>query len=55
LRNVLVRVPNTVATSLRSNRPGEEAQPFTSLLRMESPTFELASADTEMKFDQQPF
>ena len=34
--------------------PGEEAQPFTSLLRMESPTFELASADTEIKFDQQP-
>lgn len=55
LRNVLVRVPE-YRRDLAAIKPapGEEAQPFTSLLRMESPTFELAPADTEIKFDQQP-
>jgi tetratricopeptide (TPR) repeat protein len=54
LRNVLVRVPE-YRRDLAAIKPapGEEAQPFTSLLRMEPPTFELAPADTEIKFDQQ--
>lgn len=54
LRNVLVRVPE-YRQNLASIKPppGEEAEPFTSLLTLESPTFEPAMADTSMTFDQQ--
>jgi tetratricopeptide (TPR) repeat protein len=55
LRNVLVRVPEyRKALSVIKPPPGEEAQPFTHLLRMESPTFAPAPADTGMKFSSEP-
>ena len=54
LRNVLVQVPeyrNDLAAI--KPPPGEEAQPLTSMLRIETPTFEPAAADLEIKFDKQ--
>ena len=54
LRNVLVQVPqyrNDLAAI--KPPPGEEAQPLTSMLRMESPTFEPAAADLGIKFHPQ--
>jgi tetratricopeptide (TPR) repeat protein len=51
LRNVLVRVPvYRQNLSLIKPPPGEEASPFTRLLRMESPTFTPAAPDTQMSF-----
>ena len=35
-------------------QPGDEAQPFTHFLRMETPKFTPAPADTAMTFDPQP-
>ena len=55
LRNVLVRVSEYRRDfAVIKPAPGEEAQPFTSLLRMESPTFEPAAADNEIKFESKP-
>ena len=55
LRNVLVRVAEFRRDlSMIKPAPGEEAQPFTSLLRMDSPTYEPAPADAEIRFDSQP-
>lgn len=54
LRNVLVQVPeyrNDLAEI--KPPPGEEAQPLTAMLRMETPTFEPAAADLEIKFIKQ--
>lgn len=54
LRNVLVRVAeyrNDLA--FIKPPPGEEAQPFTHFLKMESPTFATAPADTEISFSSE--
>jgi tetratricopeptide (TPR) repeat protein len=55
LRNVLVRVPE-YRQSLKAIKaaPGEEAEPFTRFLRVESPVFKPAVADTTLAFSPQP-
>src|SRR5688572_9041737 len=54
LRNVLVRVPEyRQSLSLIKPPPGEEATPFTNFLKLESPTFATAPADTALTFKQQ--
>ena len=55
LRNVLVRVPE-YRLSLKAIKaaPGEEAEPFTRFLRLESPDFKPAPADTALTFNSQP-
>ncbi len=54
LRNVLVRVPEYRNDLLVIKPPpGEEAQPFTHFLKMESPTFAPAPADTAMSFSSE--
>ena len=51
LRNVLMRVPDFRQSLGRLKPPpGEEATPFTHFLRMESPVFAPAAADTQMQF-----
>ncbi|MDQ2856888.1 MAG: FG-GAP-like repeat-containing protein, partial [Acidobacteriota bacterium] len=55
LRNVLLRVPEyRKDLSIVKPPPGEEAQPFTHLLLMESPTFAPAPADTAISFSSEP-
>ncbi len=55
LRNVLMRIPEyRQSLSLIKAPAGEEAQPFTHFLRVESPAFAPAPADTAIKFDVQP-
>ena len=51
LRNVLMRVPD-YRLSLRAIKaaPGEEAEPFTHFLKMETPNFRPAPADTQLTF-----
>ncbi len=55
LRNALMRVPeyrqNLAAIK---SPPGEEAQPFTHFLKMETPSFSPAPADSALAFDAQP-
>jgi tetratricopeptide (TPR) repeat protein len=55
LRNVLVRVPE-YRNDLSIIKPpsGEEAQPFTHFLKLESPTFSPAPADTAISFSSEP-
>ena len=55
LRNVLLRVPE-YRRSLADIKPppGEEAVPFTHFLRLESPIFTRAAADTAISFEVQP-
>jgi Flp pilus assembly protein TadD len=55
LRNVLVRVPE-YRKDLSSIKPppGEEAQPFTHFIKMESPTFASSPADTAISFSSEP-
>jgi hypothetical protein len=55
LRNVLVRVPE-YRRSLAAIKPppGEEAVPFTHFLRLESPVFMTAAADTTIAFKPEP-
>jgi len=55
LRNVLMRLPD-FRRDLAAIKPppGDEAQPFTHFLRMETPQFTPAPADTAMTFDPQP-
>ena len=52
LRNVLVRVPE-YRESLKAIKaaPGEEAEPFTHFLRLESPVFKPAPADVALTFN----
>jgi tetratricopeptide (TPR) repeat protein len=54
LRNVLVRVPE-YRQSLKAIKaaPGEEAEPFTVFLRMETPVFKPAAADATLAFTPQ--
>jgi tetratricopeptide (TPR) repeat protein len=55
LRNVLMRVPEyRQSLSVIKAPAGEEAQPFTHFVRMESPVFKPAPADTAIKFAVQP-
>ncbi|HEY6184970.1 MAG TPA: FG-GAP-like repeat-containing protein [Terriglobales bacterium] len=55
LRNVLMRVYDyrQSLTTIKAP-PGEEAQPFTHLLAMESPVFKPAAADTAISFSTEP-
>jgi tetratricopeptide (TPR) repeat protein len=55
LRNVLMRVPE-YRHSLAAIKPppGEEAVPFTHFLRLESPAFTTAAADTAISFKPEP-
>jgi Tfp pilus assembly protein PilF len=54
LRNVLMRLPD-FRQNLAAIKPppGDEAQPFTRFLRLETPVFTPAPADVGMKFDPQ--
>ncbi len=55
LRNVLVRVPEyRLSLTAIKAAPGEEAEPFTHFLRLESPVFKPAAADTSLAFNPQP-
>ena len=55
LRNVLMRVPEyRQSLSLIKASAGEEAQPFTHFLKLESPGFKPAPPDTAITFDAQP-
>jgi Tfp pilus assembly protein PilF len=55
LRNVLVRVPEYRKDLSSIKRPpGEEAQPFTHFLKLESPTFATAPADMAISFSSEP-
>ena len=55
LRNVLVRVVEYRSDlAIIKPAPGEEAQPFTHFLKMESPTFKAAPPDTEISFSPEP-
>jgi Tfp pilus assembly protein PilF len=55
LRNVLMRLPDfRKDLAAIKPQPGDEAQPFTHFLRMETPRFTPAPADTAMTFDLQP-
>ncbi len=55
LRNVLMRVPEyRRSLSAIKAPPGEEAQPFMRLLRMESPVSAPAAADTTLEFKAEP-
>ena len=55
LRNVLMRVPE-YRRNLAAIKPppGEEAVPFTHFLKLESPVFTAAPADTTLKFKPEP-
>ena len=54
LRNVLMRVPEyrQSLTAIKAP-PGDEAEPFTHFLKLESPTFRPAPADTALSFNPQ--
>ena len=55
LRNVLMRVPEyRQSLSAIKAPPGDEAEPFTHFLRIESPTFKPAPADMAITFEPQP-
>jgi tetratricopeptide (TPR) repeat protein len=55
LRNVFMRVPEyRVSLATIKAPPGEEAEPFTHFLRMESPIFTPAPADMAMGFAAKP-
>jgi len=55
LRNVLMRVPEyRQSLSVIKAPAGEEARPFTHFVRMESPVFKPAPADTAIQFPIQP-
>jgi tetratricopeptide (TPR) repeat protein len=55
LRNVLMRVPEyRQSLSVMKAPAGEEARPFTHFVRMESPVFKPAPADTAIQFSAQP-
>ena len=55
LRNVMMRVPDyRVSLTAIKAPPGEEAQPFTNFMKLESPAFKPAPPDTSLTFDVQP-
>ena len=55
LKNVLMRVPEfrTSLSQLKA-QPGEEAQPFTHFVKLETPSFTPAPADQALTFSSQP-
>src|ERR1700728_3974646 len=55
LKNVLMRVPEfrTSLSQLKA-QPGEEAQPFTHFVKLETPNFTPAPADQTLTFSSQP-
>jgi tetratricopeptide (TPR) repeat protein len=56
LRNVLMRVPEfRESLAVLKAPPGEEAEPFTHFLRLESPVFAPAPLDPALGFTAQPF
>jgi len=55
LKNTLMRVPEYRQALFQIKAPpGEEAQPFTHFVRMESPTFTTATPDTSISFVAEP-
>ena len=55
LRNVMMRVPEyRQSLSAIKAPPGDEAEPFTHFLKLESPVFRPAPADTALSFNLQP-
>ena len=55
LRNVLMQVPEFRASlAVIKPAPGDEAQPYTHLLRLPSPPGQPAPPDTALRFDDQP-
>jgi len=55
LKNVLMRVPEyRLSLAALKAPPGDEAQPFTHFLKMESPSFEPAASDTSISFAAEP-
>jgi len=55
LKNVLMRVPEyRLSLSALKAPPGDEAQPFTHFLRMQSPSFEPAVPDSSLSFTIEP-
>jgi Tfp pilus assembly protein PilF len=55
LKNVLMRVPEfRLSLSQLKAQPGEEAQPFTHFLKLETPNFTPAPADQALTFVAQP-
>ncbi len=55
LRNTLMRVPEfRESLAMLKAPPGEEAEPFTHFLRLETPDFTPAPADTSLAFDLKP-
>lgn len=55
LRNTLMRVPEfRESLAVLKAPPGEEAEPFTHFLRLETPDFTPAPADTALAFDVKP-
>ena len=55
LRNVMMRVPEyRISLTAIKAPPGEEAQPFTRFLNLESPVFKPAPPDTTLNFVSQP-
>ncbi len=55
LRNVLMRLPDfRQSLAAIKPQPGEEAQPFTRFLRLPTPVFTPAAADTAMTFEPHP-
>jgi tetratricopeptide (TPR) repeat protein len=55
LRNTLMRVPEfRVSLAVLKAPPGEEAEPFTHFLRLETPEFTPAPADMALSFDLKP-
>jgi hypothetical protein len=55
LRNVLMRVPEFRASLLQlKSQPGDEAQPFTQFVRLQTPATTLAPPDFGLNFSAQP-
>src|SRR6202000_210067 len=55
LRNALMRIPEfRESLAVLQAAPGEEAEPFTHFLRLESPMFVPAPADLARPFTRQP-
>ncbi|HEX4486559.1 MAG TPA: FG-GAP-like repeat-containing protein [Terriglobales bacterium] len=55
LRNVMMRVPDyRVSLTAIKAPPGDEAQPLTGFVKLESPVFKPATPDTSLTFDAKP-
>ena len=55
LKNVLMRVPEyRLSLAALKPPPGDEAEPFTQFLEMQSPSFEPAPPDASLEFNSEP-